>query len=427
MKHVCILIACMLAYTCTYAQLSRDSISTDFVLYQRRIDFDKNMRDRTITATFAQPLDSNNEEKYREACWAISQFLFRSAEIEKGFHTLFDQYASLETSTSRAFLEAVYGSYPTEYQKEIQQLIQAEKVPKLFAMEAVYLFRIDHGITNSNALRKLLNQQFTNCSGQVLLAELESYLLQHTTLVSQSIPNLILLFLYQKKMGQKIVYSFQRWNRDYPGLAIIQNADGLFCKDSHGKLLVFEQLARSASDLPYFITNGSTPQGIYSIQGIDVSHNNFIGPTPNIQLVMPNEADSLFWHTPYDSLKDPLSNYLDLLPESWRSYPPITESFFAGKAGRTEIIAHGTTIDPDYFKDKPFYPLIPTMGCLCAKETWNIFNGKFLQSEQFNLANSFLSTPGNTGYLMVINLDNQQKEVSRNELEKMVQAYEQRK
>ena len=427
MNRTYIFIICILVSTCTFAQLSRDSISTDFVLYQRRVDFDKNMRDRTITATFAQPLDSNSEEKYREACWAISQFLLRSAEIEKGFHTLFNQYASLETGTRRALLEAVYGNYPTEYKKEIQQLIQTEKVPKLFAMEAVYLFRIDHSITNSSTLLKLMHQQFTNYSWQVLLAELENYLLQYEILVSHSIPDIVSLFSYQKNTGQKMIYSFQRWNRDYPGLAIIQNADGSFYKDSHGKLLVFEQLARSASNLPYFITNGSTPQGIYSIQGTDVSHNNFIGPTPNIQLVMPNEADSLFWHTPYDSLKDALTNYLSLLPESWRSFPPITEAFFAGKAGRTEIIAHGTTIDPDYFKDKPFYPLTPTMGCLCAKETWNIFNGKFLQSEQFNLANGFLSTQGSTGYLMVINLDNQQKAVSRNELEKVVNEYEQRK
>ena len=425
MKSRFLLIACLFATTCSMAQLSRDSISTDFVLYQRRIDFDKNMRNRIITATFSDSLDSNNEDKYREACWAISQFLFRSAEIEKGFLTLFTHYASLETSTKRALLEAVYGIYPTEYKKEIQELIQDEKVPKLFAMQAVYLSRIDHSAANSSVLLKLMSQQFTNYHEQVLLTELENYLLYHEIFVMQPTPDMVSLLLHQKKNGQKMIYSFQRWNRDYPGLAIIQNADGHFCKDANGQLLVFEQLARSASNLPYFITNGSTPQGIYSIQGTEVSHNNFISPTPNIQLVMPNETDSVFWHSPYDSLKDPLTNYLDLLPQSWRSYSPITESFFAGKAGRTEIIAHGTTIDPDYFKDKPFYPLTPTMGCLCAKETWNMFNGKFLQSEQFNLANNFLSTPGRKGYLMVINLDNQQKAVGRDEIEKIVRNYEQ--
>ena len=64
-----------------------------------------------------------------------------------------------------------------------------------------------------------------------------------------------------------MIYSFQRWNRDYPGMAIIQNGDGSFARDSLGNLLIFQQLARSASDLPYFITSGSTPQGIFSVQG----------------------------------------------------------------------------------------------------------------------------------------------------------------
>ena len=222
----------------------------------------------------------------------------------------------------------------------------------------------------------------------------------------------------------KRIYSFQRWNRDYPGLAIIQNANGSFARDANGKLLVFEQLARSASNLPYFLTNGSTPQGAYSIQGTEVSHNNFIGPTPNIQLVMPNETDSLFWHSIYDSTKDKFNNYLSLFPPNWQQYQPITESFVAGKIGRTEIIAHGTTIDPDYFKDKPYFPLTPTMGCLCAKEDWNIFNGKFLQSDQFNLVNTFVSTPGKKGYLIVINLDDQKKAVSSEELERIVNSFE---
>lgn len=423
MKSCCLIFSVILSVS-SFAQLSRDSISTDFVLYQRRVDFDKNMRTKTINNTFAQPLDSNNEDKYREACWAISQFLFRSPDIEKGFRTLFANYATIETDTKRALLEAVYGSYPVEYKNDISLLIKKETIPKLFAMQAVYLYRLDHNQANTRLLSNLLLQQFPAYHQQVVLQELAGYLQNHAQLTSQPTPDISALFDQQKTTGQKIIYSFQRWNRDFPGLAIIQNADGNFAKTADGKLQAFEQLARSGSNLPYFITNGSTPQGIYSIQGTEVSHNYFIGPTPNIQLVMPNEADSAFWHTPYDSSKDALTNYLGLLPPSWRGYAPITESFYAGKAGRTEIIAHGTTIDPEYFTGKPFYPLTPTMGCLCAKETWNIFNGKIMQSEQFNLVNTFLSSPGNTGYLMVINLDDQQKAVGREEIEKIVSLFE---
>jgi hypothetical protein len=205
----------------------------------------------------------------------------------------------------------------------------------------------------------------------------------------------------------------------------VQNADGNFVKDANGRLLIFQQLARSGSDLPYFITNGSTPQGIYSIQGTEISHNNFIGPTPNIQLIIPFEDkwEKYFHEDEWNITNDSLQMYLQLLPASWRNYPPIMEAWNAGKIGRTEIIAHGTTIDPEYFKDKPYYPLTPTEGCLCAKELWNITTGHLLMSEQFNLVSAFQSTTGNKGLLYVINLDNQQKPVTREEVEQLVRRF----
>jgi hypothetical protein len=124
---------------------------------------------------------------------------------------------------------------------------------------------------------------------------------------------------------------------------------------------------------------------------------------------------------------DSLQSYEQLLPESWRSYQPMMEAWFAGKIGRTEIIAHGTTIDPDYFRDKPYYPLTPTLGCLCAKELWNPTSGHLLLSEQFRLVSTFTSSPGNKGYLYVINVDDQQKKLTRQEVEHWVNAFEKKR
>ena len=427
MNQFWVILTYLLSSLTSFSQISSDIIKTDFVLYQHRVDFDKHMREQLINGSFAQTLDSNTEEKYREACWAISQFLLQSSEIEQGFLKLFEKYNTLEMATKRAFLEAVYGAYPFVYEKEIERLISNETNPKLFAIQALYLYRNNSSNANTGKILQQIEKQFKNYQETIVLSELENYMVTHHTLAGSQTPDISLLFGQQKILGQKIIYSFQRWNRDYPGLAIIQYADGSFAKDTVGKLLSFQQLARSASDLPYFITNGSTPQGIYSIQGTEVSHNNFIGPTPNIQLIMPNETDSLFWHTPYDSSNDALTNYLHLLPTAWQSYYPMQEAFIAGKTGRTEIIAHGTTIDPDYFKDKPYYPLTPTLGCLCAKELWNIFNGQFLESDQFKMANAFLLTPLKIGYLMVINLDNQDKPVAAEEIEKVVKQFELKK
>jgi len=224
--------------------------------------------------------------------------------------------------------------------------------------------------------------------------------------------------LHIKKHGQKIIYSFQRWNRNFQGIAVIQGADGHFLKDQYGAFIMVEQLARAGSNLPYFITDGNTPQGIFSITGTEISHGLFIGPTPNLQLLMPFEADSAFWHSEVDATLDPITRYKNLLPDAWKNYAPMTESFEAGKIGRTEILAHGTAIDPTYFTSMPYYPLTPTQGCLCAKEIWNRQTGKLDISDQFELVNAFVSNPPSKGYLMVINLDQQQKRVSKEEIKK---------
>jgi hypothetical protein len=143
---------------------------------------------------------------------------------------------------------------------------------------------------------------------------------------------------------------------------------------------------------------------------------------------MPHEKNwEKYFHQPIDSTQDSLQLYRQLLPYTWRNYLPMYESWNAGKIGRTEIIAHGTTIDPEYFKDKPYYPLTPTMGCLSAKELWNVTSGKLLVSEQLNLVSTYASTPEQKGFLYVINLDNQQKPVEREEIEKWVNLFEKRK
>ena len=397
---------------------------SNVVLQTARTDFDKNLQEKIIQKTFTLGFDSANEKSYREACWAISQFLISSKESEKGLKILISNYSLLRVELKRALLEAIYGVFPIQFNNAIQQIMSHEKIPKLFAMEALYLFRIKPSIQTNKFIDKIMRQQFLIPENDPLLIELKNYLQNHSKFKKSNVPDILALFLHQKALKQKVIYSFQRWNRNYPGLAILQLEDGSFYKNNLGQLIVFEQLARSAANLPFFITNGNTPQGLFRITGIEISNNSFIGPTPNLQLVMPNENDGQFWQGINLSTDDPLENYLQLFPQEWHNYAPITESFFASKLGRTEIIAHGTTINPEYFKQFPFYPLTPTLGCLCAKELWNTHTGKFIESDQYKITSSFLSTPGDTGYLMVINLDNQLKKVSYPEIKKLVLNFE---
>jgi hypothetical protein len=409
----------------SFSQSAREDIYTDFVLASKRMALSKDLHERTIGKTFALPLDSNSEDKYESACWSISQFLFDGPQVERGLEKMISKYDSLQYDSKRALLEALYAVFPHKYVQAVKDIMGNENDPKLFSMCAVYLYRNNSSANNSNFLRTKMAKKFPGYDTICIVNELEKYLSHHHSWSLEKSPFIPALFRYQKTLGQKVIYSFQRWNRDYSGMAIIQWADGSFARNPNGKLMVFEQLARSGSDLPYFLTNGSTPQGAYSIQGIDVANNFFIGPTPNIQMIMPFEDKwEKFFQNQWKPYQDSLELYQLLFPASWRNYEPIMESWYAGKCGRTEIIAHGTTLDPEYFKGKPFYPLTPTLGCLCAKEIWNPLNGHLLQSAQFDLVHTFTSTGDNKGYLYVINVDNQPKAMTRAEIENWVNTFE---
>src|SRR5882762_8463585 len=273
----------------SFSQARREDIYTDFVLYPKRVLLEKDLRERVIAKTFAMPLDSNTEYRYESACNAVSQFLFRSPSVEQGFSILFAGYDSLSPDTKRAFLEAVYAVDPKVHSVPVKAILEKETDPKLFAICAAYLHRCDTGTDNNNFLKIRMAEKFPGYDTVAILLELQNWLSVHETFAGGKTPDIGELFAYQATVGQKIVWSFQRWDRDYPGLAIVQNANGKFVRDPQGRLLVFLQLARSGADLPYFITDGSTPQGIYSIQGMGVSRTHFIGPTPNLQLIMPNE------------------------------------------------------------------------------------------------------------------------------------------
>jgi hypothetical protein len=108
--------------------------------------------------------------------------------------------------------------------------------------------------------------------------------------------------------------------------------------------------------------------------------------------------------------------YKKLLPENLRNYVPLLQTYYAGKAGRTEIIAHGTTVNPGYYKTTSFYPLTPTQGCLCTKEIWSETSGKLLESDQQKLADAISKAGGPAGYAIVVNIDDKQEPVTLNEI-----------
>ena len=141
----------------------------------------------------------------------------------------------------------------------------------------------------------------------------------------------------------------------------------------------------------------------------------FIGPTANIQLGMPVEISTkkFFDDTTIPDSTWTIDLYQKLIPYKIRDYQPLYYSYYSGLAGRSDIIAHGTTIDPKFYVGKPYYPLTPTEGCLCTKEIWD---GKRMESDQQKLVNALLRAGGADGYCVVIELDDKQSAVTLKDL-----------
>lgn len=372
--------------------------------------------------TIAIPGTEDDKADLDAALWATSQFMVRTANSDAGVKRLMKHYALLGSGTQRSLLELVYGLYPNDYETDMESILKNGANIRIRCIAAAYLFRHHKDAAFKNRLKGSLA-----ASG---LAKAGDYADAFDLWASQqlndtALPPLDSLLALQAKHGFKVIYSFQRSNRDLQGLAVVQDSNGKLMRDSAGKLLSFVQLARSASNLPFFITNGSTPQGLYAITGTGISRNVFIGPTPNLQTVMMGEVNPpVFTHYfPMVFNATPWHIYTSYFPENWLAWPGMAESFIAGQLGRSEIIAHGTTIDPEWFKGSPYYPVSPTLGCLCGREVWDEVTGGIIKSDQLDMVNAFISTPGTKGYLMVINLPGTGDAVTREELEELLKDW----
>ena len=112
------------------------------------------------------------------------------------------------------------------------------------------------------------------------------------------------------------------------------------------------------------------------------------------------------------------------MPESWRAYEPIYESYYAGMSGRKEIMAHGTIVNPEYYAGRPWYPLTLFTGSLSTKELWDEKTGKRVDSDQYKLIQQLSKSGKPEGYLIVVNIDNQDKPVEISQIEQIIQIIE---
>lgn len=380
-----------------------------------------NIVHNSITKNLSLPLNDSTEENWQSAFYALELINYKTPWIQQRIKLAFDSIEKRSAGFQRALLELCYTNYPQQFREEVYEITGKATTAKVFAMAAEYLCQQDK--SNAAVVLMIGYNRFPAISlldsgekSKTILAMLKASAYKKTD--PHFNKKIKALFSPSFLPNHCILYSIQRKNRSYPGIAIIRDSLGNFITDSTGTIFSVPQLARSMSSLPFYLTNGNTPQGIFRMNGLDVSKSLAIGPTTNIQLMMPYETSPAYFlkdSTITDSLWT-TELYKKLIPKPFKDYQPLYETFYASKAGRTEIIAHGTTVDPEYYKGLPFYPHTPTEGCLATKEIWSAVDGKRTQSDQQQLVNALIKAGNTNGYGVVIEIDDQQKPVSLNEI-----------
>lgn len=374
------------------------------------------IRKEVIEERFEKDLNSETEGSWPGAFWAAGLILERSDTTRSAITSALKTWDDRSDGFRRAALQAVYTLYPTEFQKEIRKLLPNIDSPKLFAMAGHYLLRNDASNSIIKRIRKTMISVFPKWKDDPILIMFSRDL--ESIKETEKRPPLADILAHKFLGSAPVVFSFQRHDRRYTGLAVIRDSSGRFLRRDDGTIFSIPQLAMSISGLPGYITNGNSPCGIYSIRGLDYSSNVFIGPTPFLNSRLPYEADVRdFFHDPAMEPEEwSMDIYLKMLPESWRDNLPIQEAFYAGKAGRGEIIAHGTTINPEFYRNEIYYPQTPSLGCLCAREIWSKKDGALITSDQYALVKSFRAAGNTNGFMIVIELDDRKNPVSMDEV-----------
>ena len=309
--------------------------------------------------------------------------------------------------------EVLTGAH-TLYWKEAAPLLPAVlpqiRTPKEFAIGVYTVLRADDSPATRAQMRTLLESSFPQWNSEPRLIALEHRLRVDPAQELAVRPPLADLLKAPARPGYPVVYSFQRKNRENRGLAMVRGADGRFVRNADGSYFNIAQLAMAKSRLPGTITNGNTPQGLFTIVGTVTAENQWIGPTPALESKVPKEAtvadyEHMATMTPAPAPEWTEERYWSFFPDSWRGYAPMREVWLAGQAGRDEMWLHGNTVNPSYYRNEAHFPYAPSAGCMVAMEYWSKDDGSLVHSDQLALIKALASTGKMDGYLIVVEID----------------------
>ncbi len=376
-----------------------------------------------IRLSLTAPTAARRDDDVSDALHSVA---FLNTEREATRNLLLDQLPSISQKSvnyQREILSSAYSLYAVESAPQLMILLEQIATPREFAIAAYAILSADNNLEKKSVLREILVRRFPDWPIEARLRGLEHVLTVDVATELKQRPPLIDLLSADIRRGVPVIFSFQRKDRARFGLAVVRGANGKFVRNADGSFFNIAHLAMALSNLPGTITNGNTPQGLFTIVGSGTATNQWIGPTPYLESKVPIEATvAEFEHNPNvnaqlnsnDEWNE--ARYESFLPASWRNYFPFKEALRAGQAGRNEMLLHGTVINSEYYRGASFYPGTPSAGCLVAMELWSKADGKMIKSDQLSLAKAFTADGLDRGYLVVVELDDRLDAVTLEEV-----------
>lgn len=382
MKPFCIFfctILCIISYTNTTAQQSNP-----FATVANRKAITTELRKFSDSVVKHVSFHDNHFLLWNKAGWAMELMLYQHPHFLKRIPELITAFPTLRAEMQWRLLQTWYTLFPGKEVNALQTVWASARSHKIKALILVHL-QVANLTMKIPSDDPFLESPYARFFDSWKQQQLPLY-----TIDTLSRINIL--------KGKSLLVSVQYRNRDQPGFLMIRKSDGQWIKNKNGSIQRYPQLARAITNLPYFLTNGNTPQGLYRITGTAVSDNDWIGPTENLQMVMPFEKGGALNF--FDQNKDPNEQYASLLG-NLSTDSSLWQSFHAGFVGRSEIIAHGTTIPTEYYRAYRYYPNTPSLGCLCSPEKWNE-QGILLKSVQQEWMKAIQSLPQMPEYLLVV-------------------------
>lgn len=156
---------------------------------------------------------------------------------------------------------------------------------------------------------------------------------------------------------QLSLFAILKTDRSKKGRMLIRKKDGTFVQDQKGNIWSIPILGHTNRGLGFNHSNGQTPCGVYTVDGVMPEANNQKLFGEHRRLIVN------FLQANSDA-----EEYRTFIPEGQYSYSWWKQSWIARELGRSLLRIHGSGIKhPNPLS--PHFPMIPTSGCLATTET----------------------------------------------------------